>query len=291
MASNLAGALFNPAIMSLPIYAVEEPLVQNVTAMLDTCFSLGTVLGPALSALLYPWLGLRGLFLFNGLSYVFAAALESGIRVNPISLELAAALAGTTEVGHHFLRVLKKDALVRFMLVSFLAINLFLGPLTAFLPIIIQTEHHGSLRSLAQFETSIGIGTVCGGIFLSLAKWQAKTGVKILTSMAAMSLSYLCFALSHGMGAGCFLLACLGFTLALGNVTVLGLFQIRPAPEDVPTVMSLVNLISVASLPLAMTLSAILLQKIQLRLLDVAFGVILCLITAVTALNAELRRL
>src|SRR6185312_600788 len=57
--SNLAGALFNPAVMSLPLHLGEASALQQLTAVIDSCFSLGNIFGPLCSALLYPWIGLR----------------------------------------------------------------------------------------------------------------------------------------------------------------------------------------------------------------------------------------
>ena len=67
--SNVASALFNPAILSLPASLCEEDTLSQLTAAIDSCFSAAAVIGPLLSAVLYPWLGLRGLLFFNGLSY------------------------------------------------------------------------------------------------------------------------------------------------------------------------------------------------------------------------------
>jgi MFS transporter, DHA3 family, macrolide efflux protein len=298
--ANGAGALFNPAILSLPVYAVEEPLIPNVTAMIDTCFSIGNVLGPALSAILYPWLGLRGLFLLNGLSYFFAGCLEAGIRLKPSSVpaDSPSPSQATPSDWKSLWRVLNQDPLVRFMLLTFLGMNLFLGPLFVFLPLFVQSAYHGELSILAQFEMAIGIGTVGGGLYLSLAQTGArggqKTGVKILTCMAILSLAYAGFAFSHFFVVACVFLAVLGFALAVANVLILSQFQIRPAPTDVPVVMSLVNLISVASLPLSMTVMGWLMAKtpnLDIHLLAVAFGGILSIITAIAALNPRLRRL
>jgi hypothetical protein len=47
-------------------------------------------------------------------------------------------------------------------------------------------------------------------------------------------------------------LGILGFFLALANVLILTFFQSSADPEDVPVIMGMVNLISVASLPVSM---------------------------------------
>ena len=97
--SNLLGALFNIAVFTLPGLMPKKELVPQLTAMVDSCFSLGTVVGPAISALLYPWLGLSGLLVLNGLSYLLAAGLEGGIRLDPADPENGRTGAGECRHG------------------------------------------------------------------------------------------------------------------------------------------------------------------------------------------------
>ena len=286
-ASNLASALFNPAIMSLPLYLGEASALQQLTAVIDSCFSLGSILGPLFSALLYPWLGLRGLFLFNGLSYAFAAALESGVltRLPASAEEAAAAPRRAAGMGD----LLRGDSLLRVMIGGFLGMNLFFGPLLVFLPLFAKAAYGGTIGTLAALETALGAGTALGGVFLSLVPFGAKPGRKICLGMGLMAASYVAFTLTRSPWQGCACLAALGFFLATANVFVLNLFQSRPAPRDVPTVMSMVNLISTASLPFSMGALGLLIGKVDVRSLAVSCSCMLLLVTAVLVSNRELR--
>jgi hypothetical protein len=67
-----------------------------------------------------------------------------------------------------------------------------------------------------------------------------------------MAVAYLCFTFSHNLLIACLALGILGFFLALANVLILTFFQSSANEEDVPIVMGMVNLISVASLPISM---------------------------------------
>lgn len=285
--ANLASALFNPAIMSLPLYLGESSALQQLTAVIDSCFSLGNILGPLCSALLYPWLGLRGLFLFNGLSYALAAALESGVltRLPASAAEDAGAESRASGMGE----LLRGDSLLRVMLGGFLGMNLFFGPLLVFLPLFAKAAYGGTIGTLASLETSLGAGTALGGVALSLIPFGAKPGAKIRAGMTVMAAAYVAFALTRAPWQGCACLAALGFFLATSNVFILNLFQSRPAPKDVPTVMSLVNLISTASLPFSMAAIGLLVGKVEVRSLAVACSCMLLLVTVLLASNRELR--
>ncbi|HXT01111.1 MAG TPA: MFS transporter [Elusimicrobiota bacterium] len=286
-ASNLAGALFNPAIMSLPLYLGEASALQQLTAVIDSCFSLGNIVGPLCSALLYPWLGLRGLFLFNGLSYAFAAALESGVLTRlPASAEGEdGAPARASGMGE----LLRGDSLLRFMIGGFLGMNIFFGPLLVFLPLFAKAAYGGTIGTLASLETALGVGTALGGVALSLIPFGARPGKKICLGMGLMAVAYVAFSLTRAPWQGCACLAALGFFLATANVFILNLFQSRPASRDVPTVMSMVNLISNASLPLSMGALGLLVGRVEVRSLAVACSCMLFLATAVLVSNRELR--
>ena len=287
-ASNIAAAFFNPAILSLPVFLAEATELTQLTALIDSCFSFGNILGPLLSAVLYPWIGLRGLFLFNGLSYFASGVLEATIKAKP---QIA---GGEGEAGAsskpRLLTVLGKDRLLSFMLGGFLAINLFLGPLLAFLPLFVKTRYHGSIHTLAFLETAVAVGMALGSAALAVLAMESGIGRKIAGSMVSVAAAYLAFVLVPTAWMGAICLVALGCALSLVNVFALTLFQTRPAQRDVPVVMSLVNLISVASLPFSMSVLGLLLPHTDIHSLALFFGGILCVITFLVASNGELRR-
>ena len=285
--ANMASALFNPAIMSLPLHLGEASALQQLTAVIDSCFSFGNILGPLCSALLYPWIGLRGLFLFNGLSYAFAAALESGVLTRlPAS---AAGGEGSSSRASGMGELLRGDSLLRVMIGGFLGMNLFFGPLLVFLPLFAKAAYGGTIGTLASLETALGAGTALGGVALSLIPFGSRPGAKICGGMVLMAASYVGFTLTRAPWQGCACLAALGFFLSTVNVFILNLFQSRPAPRDVPTVMSLVNMISTASLPFSMGALGLLVGRVEVRSLAVACSCMLLLVTALLASNRELR--
>ncbi|MFI5360359.1 MAG: MFS transporter [Elusimicrobiota bacterium] len=287
-AANLASALFNPAIMSLPLYLGEAGVLQQLTAMIDSCFSLGAIIGPLLSALLYPWLGLRGLLLFNGLSYAFAAVLESGV-IARLPASAGGAESATPGAATGMRVLLRGDSLLRVMMGGFLGMNIFFMPLLVFLPLFAKAAYGGTIATLASLETSLGVGTALGGVFLALVRIDSKTGVKICVAMGMMALSYVGFTLTRAPWQGCACLAAVGYFMTTANVFSLNLFQTRPAPRDVPTVMSLINLISTASLPFSMGALALLLGKVEVRGLAFSCSCLLLLTTAALVSSRELR--
>jgi MFS family permease len=288
--SNGLGALFNPAIFSLPAELArgDLALLQKTTALVESCFSLSAVVAPLLSTLLYKWTGLAGLLLVNGASYGLAAWLEAGIRAERApeagKEDRDAAPAVTA------LQALREDPALGRLLAGFFILNLFMGPVLAFLPLYASGVYGGTIDTLAWLEGAMGAGTAVGT--LALAAWSLPGSVrgKATWAMAAQAACYLLFARSRGLATGAAAIGGLGLALAVVNVVLLNLFQTRPRPEAVPAVMGWVNLISVASLPFSMTIVGAVLARAQVREVAEACAAVFALLVALTAIfGRELR--
>lgn len=296
--ANCASALFNPAILSLPprLKLAKNEYLSQLTAMIDSCFSLGNILGPVAAVALYPLLGLKGLFLLNSASYIFAGLLETRVRLAHSQASMtSSADAVPSHVASEQSTEPKKlgiseDRLIRYMLISFFLMNLVLTPLLAFLPLFAKTQFEGQIGVLAAMETAIGAGSVLGGVFLSVLKFHGKAGPKIIASLFVIALTQLTFSLSHDSKLTCLALFVLGIALSVINISVLTLFQTRPRETDVPKVMSYVNLISVGAIPLSMIVIGGCIELLPLRTFAVGLSLAYLAIASVTALNPEVRR-
>lgn len=292
--ANSASAFFNPAIMSLPMsLAGDKPqsLVGQLTAMVDSCFSAGNILGPVMVAILFPYMGLTGLFLLNGLSYLLAAGLEAAIvlptsALTPEIAPEAAPVSDTKAARVAF----TQDSLLHFMLSAFFCMNLVLTPMFAFLPLFARFQYQGNINTLATLEIALGLGTVIGGFMLTVFTGKMKTGMRTILGSLAVAASYLFFSFNHNAALGCVALFVLGLCLSIVNISLLTLFQVRPNENDVPKVMSYVNLITVGALPFSMALIGGFIEKINIQTLAVVCASIFLLLTLITTLNSELRK-
>ncbi len=292
--ANAGSALFNPAILSLPMSLprAEEGLLQPLTALIDSCFSLGAIAGPLAAALLYPWLGLAGLFLANGLSYFLAAFLESKIKTSQGGPNPGADPAPRAPAKIREGRIaLEDDRLIHFLLGAFFLMNLAFTPILAFLPLFTKVLFHGGIATLSGMEASLGLGMAAGSLLLSILRAEGRSGTRIISSLLAISLMYLLFALNHVPSLACIVLFGLGLSLSVLNVTLLALFQSRPQEHEVPVVMGWVNLISVGALPLSMAFMGGLIEKMDLGALALGCACALLALSLATAAHPELRNL
>jgi DHA3 family macrolide efflux protein-like MFS transporter len=285
--TSLASALFNPAILSLPSLLAKEGaknrLIPQLTALLDSCFSFSAILGPLIAALLYPEIGLRGLLVVNGLSYFFAAFLEATIRVAPS----ATGDAPPPPLG--VFAVLKADPLLRFMLGTFFFINLLLTPMIAFLPLFATRIFHGQISTFAALETSMGIGMLAGALLLSVVHSELPQGIRAVIGMVAAALMYLVFSLNRIPSVAYACLLFLGLALAIVNVSMSTVFQVRTPAQDLPVVMSLVNLITAGALPFSMLLVGVLIGAFEVQKLALTFAVLMTATTFIAAFHREFR--
>ncbi|HVA66928.1 MAG TPA: MFS transporter [Elusimicrobiota bacterium] len=299
--ANCASALFNPAILSLPTFLPRSKsgLLSQLTAMLDSCFSLGNVLGPVAAALLYPWIGLGGLFLANALSYFFAAGLESRIKsAQRTKNDLPSPLPSPEGRGDDKNSLAHEagegrgegDRLIRFLLAAFFLMNLAFTPILAFLPLFAKYRFAGGIGILSAMETSLGLGMAGGSLVLSLTRLDGKAGPRLIASLFSVSLMYLLFAFNRSPYLACAALFLLGSALSVLNVTILTLFQTRPREEEVPAIMGWVNLISVGAIPLSMALMGGLVESANLGTLALACAATLLALSGMTALYPGVRR-
>jgi predicted MFS family arabinose efflux permease len=261
--SNIAGALFNPAMLSLPVAMMDASAKRDkLTALIDSCFSWGNVFGPLLSVATYSMAGLGGMLAINGLSYFFSAVLALGIKLkssagattDSTSSKSASkdSSADGSASSNRVIAVLKSKPVISGMLITFLLMNFFLAPLMIFMPWYAKNIFSEGITGLAKLEVFFAIGTVVGGSLLSFVQLPGTTANRITFSLCSMAIAYLGFTFSHNLLLACLALGILGFFLALANVVILTFFQTSATEEEVPIVMGMVNLISVASLPISM---------------------------------------
>ena len=273
---NIASSLFNPAILSLPVALMEEGERRDkLTALIDSCFAFGNVIGPLVAAVTYSAYGLVGMLAINGLSYFFSAILALGIkehaetRAHPgtgtVDGASSAGAAYDAAPARSMLDVRKCQPVIAGMLLTFLLMNFFLAPLMLFMPWYAKNIYADGINGFARLEAFMGIGTVLGSVLLSFKQIPGATWKRVAFSLALMATSYLAFTFSHTLFYGCLAVSLLGFFLSMANVFILTFFQSASRAEDVPTVMGLVNLISVASLPISMAVVGAFIDKVQVQ--------------------------
>ncbi|WP_029002632.1 MFS transporter [Azorhizobium doebereinerae] len=248
---NMGAALFNPAMLALPVRLAPTGAYRpnQLTALLNSCVATGNILGPALAALVYKAGGLDAVLAITGAAYLTAGTIERLVRMPPRTAEAAPRPAGQAAAGFALAR---RYPLVGSMLAVLLAINLCLGPITLFIPLFANTEFTGGIDALAWLQSSMGAGMIAGSLAMASLTLSGSRRVRIAVPVVLTAACYLGFTLAPSLPVACLLLVGLGLAMSAGNVGIIGVFQSEPDEADVPAVMATVNLIGVASLPVSM---------------------------------------
>lgn len=257
---NLGAALFNPAILSLPVRLARREFYQpnQLTALLSSCGATGTIVGPALAALIYQAGGLETVLAITGAAYLAAGLIEQRVRL-PRAEEpsaRAAQVQGSIGIG----AVVRRHPLVGWLLGLLLLVNLGMGPIVLFLPLYAASEFSGGIAAQAWLQSSIGAGMILGGLATAVFGLPGSRRLRVSLPVIITTACYLGFALSLSLPLSCALLLAMGAALAASNAGLIGLFQTIPDEHEVPALMAMVNLFGVASLPLSMAVIGVVLH-------------------------------
>lgn len=260
---NMASAIFNPAIMTLPLSIANDEQRPQVNAMIDACFSIANVVGPVFSVILFAKYGLTTLMYLNGASYLLAAWIQSGVTFLPTSVaDDPGSLQVDAVASSSLVSILRRELLLRQMAAAFLAINIFGAPFLILFPLYVKQVYHQDIASLAILESALGAGALVGAIMLSFAQFKTKIGPRIVRAIICVGFALVVFSLSQTLEVGSVALFVMGLALTSANIWILTLFQSIVPSTEVPSVMALVNLVSVAATPLSLGCTGLLVNYV-----------------------------
>lgn len=261
--SGMGSALFNPAILTLPIQIETRERSQRLTALIDSCFSMGNVLGPVFSVLIYASGGLLALLLLNAVSYLLAGVL--GLRIQLPSGIQECTPPASDPLRESSVAFLRRYPTVTGMLFCFALLNLFFAPIQLFIPWFAKNIYSDGISGLAKLELAIGVGTIAGGLFLAWKKLPGHFFMQTLGILAFICIFYLSFVSSSSILVGGISLLIMGVFVGMANVHLISFFQTHPKAADVPHIMNGVNLISVATIPVSMALVGVFIREETMR--------------------------
>jgi hypothetical protein len=177
--------------------------------------------------------------------------------------------------------VLKKYPDIARMLGSFLFLNLVFTPILVMIPWYVQKVYFGNSSSLAIIEGAMGLGAFITGLYLSFSSFQVSSNKRV--SMIALvsflfGLFFLIFAYSSVTWHGALILFSIGILSTFLNIQVLTYFQTALLEEEVPAIMTAVNIISAASVPLSLVFSGLIFPFVSIPSFAKLSGVLIILI-------------
>lgn len=273
---GLGSSLFNPAMLSIPPRLVNEEKVVALNALIDTSMSVSTILGASIAILLLNIMSLENLILVNALSFIFAGFMQLGVK----EINKSSNGQDVNDQGdNHVLIVLNKYPSVARILISFLFLNLVFTPLLVMIPWYVEKIYLGDSSSLAIIEGAMGAGALIAGLIVSLTSFQVSDKKRIsLISVVSFLFGalFLIFAFSMSTWHGALILLAVGFLTTFLNVQILTYFQTGLLKaEEVPAIMTAVNIISAATVPLSLSFSGLIFPHVYIPNFAKVSGVII----------------
>ena len=247
---NTFAAFYNPAVLSSPRFFVKDEEVERTTSLINTGFSLSNIVGPLLFSFLFTK-GMDTLLLAAAISYFVSALLVFKLENKKLELN---------NENNVDAKIFSLPRLILNLLVVFAFMNIFLGPLQIFIPLFAK-ETAGGIKNYASFEFLLALGLLLGSFSAFLPQINNIKDKRPLLGLLfwILALGYLIFSLVHQSAWAYSSLFVMGLSLGLANVLLMSYFQLAVSLNAVPALMAAVNLISTASLPLSMSLSALVL--------------------------------
>lgn len=261
---GLGSSLFNPAILSLPPRLVSQDKVVGLNALIDSSLSISTILGATLAIFILNFVDLKSLVLINALSFLWAGFLQLGLK--PIKQDVEKR-SHESMASINTMSVLKKYPAIARMLASFLFLNLVFTPILVMIPWYVQKIYFGDSGSLALIEGAMGIGAFITGLYLSFSNFQVSDEKRIpMISLISFLFGFFffIFAYSRLTWHGSIVLFAIGILSTFLNIQVLTYFQTALKEEEVPAIMTAVNIISAAAVPLSLIFSGLIFPYVSI---------------------------
>ncbi len=293
---SLVGVFFRPTIFAAIPDIVPRDKIAAASSVNQATLQISEFIGQSVGGVLFRLLGTPALFLANGLSYLFAAFMESFMRI-PQDLPKKG------QSREEFFQSFKSDTVEGFryvwnnsgMKALFLAagaLNFFLVPVGLLLPFYVEnflkarTDWYGFL--VAGFGVGAFIGTLLAGavratgpgrsnlVIASMFILAVTVGSLGLINIPALALALLCLA---GMMAG------------FVNIMVVAILQMTTPTEMRGRVFGLLNTIGAGLIPISMALGGIVadLTDKQVPLIYLGCGAITAALSLLVSLNRDLR--
>lgn len=184
----LAGAIFQPASQAaVPALVADKDLEQG-NAAIGFSSSAPEIVGPALAAALYSFLGVRGLLSLDAVTFVVSAVLLVALPTLPPRPREPRALLADARDG---LAYLWHHPIVRIITLGFVAV-VFCNAADDVALVFLATDNlHASAAGASVLYAGVGIGLLAGFSVMGRLSRRVPTAVLLVTGYAVCSLGNL----------------------------------------------------------------------------------------------------
>jgi len=259
---SLGGSFHWPAMSASTSLMVPEKHLARISGMNQTLRGVINVIAPPLGAVLIELISTQNVLLIDVGTAALAVLPLIFISI-PQPVSRASQSDGETkrtsywqDLGAGFTYVKTQKGVLGIMFIA-MALNLLLGPISSFMPLMVTKVFNGGALELGWVESLFGVGTIIGGVILGAWGGFKRRILTSLSGIAGAGIGILMMGLAPADMFYIFLAAAfvLGFMMVFGNGPVAAIYQACVEPDMQGRVFSLLEAGSTAMIPLGLMIA------------------------------------
>ena len=258
----MGGAFHWPAMSASTSLMAPKEHLARISGMNQTLRGIINIVAPPLGAVLIELISTQNVLLIDVgtaalavLPLLFISIPQPGSKTQPTGGE-AKKTSYWQDLGAGFTYVKSNKGVLGIMLIA-MALNLLIGPVSSFIPLMVTKTFNGGALELGWVESLFGVGTIIGGVILSAWGGFKRRILTSLSGMAAAGIGILVMGLAPADMFYLFLAGAFfwGFMMVFGNGPVAAIYQACVEPGMQGRVFSLLEAGGPAMMPLGLLIA------------------------------------
>lgn len=274
-----------PTLSTIVPAIVPEAQLTKANGQIQTLQSLTAIIAPGLSAVLFGIMPMQWIILLDVIGAVFGS-LTVLLAYVPQTLPQAEDVSFFHNMRLGVRELMQHRGIFQYSVLSLIAI-MFIMPGASLYPLMTTQHFGGTIGQAGIVETVWSVGSLLGGLFISIWGAGKNRFVAIFSSLVVMGATFSIFGLLPSNQRGFWLFAGLnifaGFGLAFMNSPFMAIVQERIKPEMMGRVMSVLMALTNIGAPIGLMFAGPLADQFGIAQLFILAGVA-TLITAGVAL-------
>ena len=259
---SLGGTFHWPAMSASTSLMVPKKHLARISGANQTLRGAINIVAPPLGAVLIELISTQNVLLIDVgtaalavLPLIFISIPQPVSRVSQSGGE-AEKRSYWQDLGAGFAYVKAQKGVLGLMLIA-MALNLLLGPVSSFIPLMVSRVFNGGSLELGWVESLFGVGTIVGGIILGAWGGFKRRILTSLSGMAGAGIGILMMGFAPADMFYLFLAAAFvfGFMMVFGNGPVAAIYQASVEPDMQGRVFSLLEAGGTAMIPLGLMIA------------------------------------
>lgn len=293
---GIVGAVWQPVGMAILPDLVSDASLSGANSLMEGSFQICTIAAQAAAGILFRILGIPFLMLIDAVTYFYAAASDSLLRLPPRSQR--APLSSEPKPSFKVelfeaIRYIHARSGMRTVFYTMTFFQLLMAPMIIVFPFYVDRQLHADPQWYGFLLAAAGIGNLIGYAVGGIARAPAeKSGRLVLTATVLMSLLLTSLAAVHNPWVALSLITGIGITSGFNAIRLVTVLQLA-TPQDVRgRVFGMLMTITQGLAPVAMALTGFVLDLTGRNIAAVYFscGAAAALLSANIVLRRDCRQ-